>query len=71
MSHTDHTDQSGPGRPPAGQPGRTPGGAEVSPELRRQIDENLRRLYCAPVDDGLPEHLQALVERLRNRSHGA
>ena len=63
MSHTDHSDPPVPRRPAGGQ--------EVSPELQRQIDENLRRLYCQPVDEGLPDHLQSLVERLRNRDRGA
>ena len=65
MSHTDHTRRSSPARPAAQRSPRS--GSDVSPELRRQIDENLRRLYGAPTDEALPDHLQALVERLRNR----
>lgn len=59
MSHTDHTKRSAPQQGRAGQ--------GVSPELQRQIDENLRRLYCQPADDALPEHLATLIERLRRR----
>ncbi len=62
MSHTDHTNRSACGQAPAGQ--------DVSPELQRQIDENLRRLYCQPVDDGLPDRLQTLIEQLRQRARG-
>ena len=57
MSHMDHSNRSGPPRDTRG----------VSPELQRQIDENLRRLYGGSTDDALPEQLQALVQRLRAR----
>lgn len=59
MSHTDHSNRA----PARGHPADR----EVSPELRRQIDENLRRLYSRPAEEALPEQLQALVQRLRDR----
>ncbi|MBK5927785.1 NepR family anti-sigma factor [Rhodobaculum claviforme] len=57
MSHTDHSKRASAPRSER----------EVSPELRRQIDENLRRLYRRSAEEALPEHLQALVARLRDR----
>ena len=37
----------------------------LSPEVARQIDENLRLLYRKRVEQELPEDLQALVTQLR------
>ncbi|MGY6410207.1 MAG: NepR family anti-sigma factor [Alkalilacustris sp.] len=53
----DHSNRSGPPRDRRG----------VSPELQRQIDENLRRLYADAADEALPEQLQTLIQRLRAR----
>ncbi|MGY6634007.1 MAG: NepR family anti-sigma factor [Alkalilacustris sp.] len=61
MSHTDQSPPSQPARRSRG------GKRDLSPELQRQIDENLRRLYGQPAEDSLPDHLQSLVDRLRNR----
>ena len=58
MSHTDHTNRRGP----------SPDRAGVSPELKRQIDENLRKLYGGAADEALPDHLQSLIQRLRARN---
>jgi len=38
----------------------------VAPEIARQIDENLKRLYQQQVDQELPAELQALVARLKS-----
>ncbi len=57
MSHTDHSNPSGP----------PPDRRAVSPELQRQIDENLRKLYGGAADEALPEQLQTLIQRLRAR----
>jgi hypothetical protein len=38
----------------------------VDPEIARQIDENLKRLYQQQVELELPPELQALVDRLRS-----
>ena len=60
MSHTDHTTQSSP----------TPGRQRMSPEMQRQIDENLRRLYRQSADEALPDRLQSLLDRLRAQDGG-
>lgn len=39
----------------------------VSPELERQINENLQRLYQQTLDEELPEHLQDLLRRLKEQ----
>ena len=39
----------------------------VPPELERQINENLRRLYQQTLDEELPEHLQELLRRLKEQ----
>ncbi len=66
MSHTDHSNRPGPSA--RGQTDRrTRDGRAVSPELQRQIDENLRRLYGQSTDETLPDQLQALIQRLRTR----
>ena len=67
MSHTDQTNRPGrPDRQGVGA-GPSPDRRGVSPDLQRQIDENLRRLYGQPSDEALPEQLQMLVQRLRAR----
>lgn len=38
----------------------------VAPEIARQIDENLKRLYQQQVEQELPPELQALVARLKS-----
>lgn len=63
MSHTDQPDRSRMRPPPADGP-------DVAPQLRRQIDENLQRLYRESLDEELPQTLRALVERLRSRDDG-
>jgi hypothetical protein len=47
----------------AQQKGRAQG---VAPEIARQIDENLKRLYQQQVEQELPPELQALVARLKS-----
>ncbi len=37
----------------------------VPPAIEKQIDDNLRRLYRASLDDELPDHLRELLERLK------
>ena len=37
----------------------------VPPAIETQIDENLRRLYRASLDDDLPDHLRDLLMRLK------
>lgn len=45
-----------------------PGDQEtVPPELERQINENLRRLYQQTLDEKLPDHLQELLQRLKEQ----
>ena len=39
----------------------------VPPELERQINENLQRLYQQTLDEELPEHLQDLLQRLKEQ----
>lgn len=39
----------------------------VPPELERQINENLRRLYKQTLEEEVPDHLQKLLERLRKQ----
>lgn len=39
----------------------------VPPAIETQIDENLRRLYRASLDDDLPEHLRDLLARLKTQ----
>jgi|GEM_PF-5770076 len=52
------------GAPRAG-PNKTPAKG-VAPEIARQIDENLKRLYQHQVAQDLPPELQALVARLKS-----
>lgn len=43
----------------------------VSPEVQRQIDENLKLLYRERLlEERLPEALQILVDRLRKEGSG-
>ncbi|MCH8488335.1 MAG: hypothetical protein LAT81_00210 [Oceanicaulis sp.] len=46
--------------------GKTRGPKGVAPEIARQIDENLKRLYQQQVEQELPPELQALVARLKS-----
>lgn len=41
--------------------------AMVPPELARQIDENLKRLYADQVKDAVPESLAKLLDALRRK----
>lgn len=58
--------EAAPGKPQARAPGRTRDAQGVAPEIARQIDENLKRLYQQQVEEALPPELQALVERLKS-----
>lgn len=41
------------------------GGADVSPGIERQIDENLRLIYHQALEEGVPAPLQALADQLQ------
>lgn len=50
-------------------PGTCPGPEEpdaIDPALQQQVDENLRLLYRARLEDDLPQALQDLVRQLLN-----
>lgn len=55
---------SGSGKPGAGA--RKHAAQGVAPEIARQIDENLKRLYRQQAEQELPPELQALVARLKS-----
>lgn len=71
------TDTPIPGDPGA-EAGEREGPARTKPRSRRsarhlaetierQIDENLKRLYSEMVEEPIPDHLQQLLEQLKNR----
>lgn len=39
----------------------------VPSSIQRQIDENLRRIYAANPQEGIPTSLQELLNKLRER----
>lgn len=39
----------------------------ISSSVAKQIDENLRRIYAATLSEDIPDHLQALLQRLRDK----
>ena len=39
----------------------------ISSNVAKQIDENLRRIYAATLKEEIPDHLQALLRRLRDK----
>lgn len=52
--------------PPPRPGGREAAAKGVAPEIARQIDENLKRLYQQQVEQELPPELQALVAKLKS-----
>lgn len=59
-----HEPAPGSGKPGAGA--RKRAGQGVAPEIARQIDENLKRLYRQQAEQELPPELRALVARLKS-----
>lgn len=41
--------------------------AQVPPQVARQIDENLKRLYADQASDALPDTLTQLLDALRQK----
>lgn len=41
--------------------------SEVGPEVARQIDENLKRLYANGASEALPDTLTQLLDALRQK----
>jgi len=46
---------------------RAGGAKKVPAALERQINENLRRLYQQALDEDVPDHLQQLLQRLKDQ----
>jgi hypothetical protein len=63
-SDASHKEEVGAPNTRAADKARAPKG--VAPEIARQIDENLKRLYQQQVEQELPPELQALVARLKS-----
>jgi len=41
----------------------------ISSNVAKQIDENLRRIYAAKLTEEIPDHLQELLKRLREKDN--
>ena len=44
-----------------------PGLKEASPTVAREIDENLKRVYSATLNEDVPERFTQLLARLRDK----
>ena len=54
---------------PAGKPQRSarPGLKEENPKVTREIDENLKRVYAATLNETVPERFAQLLAQLREK----
>lgn len=44
-----------------------PGWTEASPTVAREIDENLKRVYSATLNEDVPDRFTQLLARLRDK----